>query len=300
MDESGLLIKGLSDFDEESNIMASIQDTLLNQLKETFSRPRPFNQQVVNAIASQYNYTEDRLKAFLEEKFPELDEVAQDLTFSPLFTPGLEERAAFCAELKAECLTRQQVMEMVSTLTDENLRAPFQMPSGEILELPLTEVMLDRYLGRLYLDKPISAKVHDAIQQNIPNEDYGLANALGRETIWTTSQREALLIRFLETFKQRSSYEFDKLKALTSFTKTYRPKSLKEFEGNLNSLIESCEQDMSNTEKRGYYDEGLLHQYSGHVESDLTEAEVIKAHYERLIRLAQALLSDIKDMSIPA
>jgi hypothetical protein len=184
---------------------------LLKKLAEDLSRERIISLQVRTYIADQYGYDEDQLVRFFDEKVPTLEDYEVDLTFSPLFTPSLEDRAAYAAILGEQALSKAEVHHLSTQLAERNLYGHFITPKRENIPMILREVTIDRFVDRLYLEHPIDADVFKAIEATAPKGEDTFMKVLGRDSVWQEPWRRDTLIAFLAVFHQCKNFSPEKL-----------------------------------------------------------------------------------------
>jgi hypothetical protein len=270
---------------------------LLDVLRQDLSGEREFRQQVIDAIADKYGTTLDQFEDFRQQKLPDMDEVDLDLLFSPLFTPLLPDKPRYMAVLGRHTLTGEQVSMLIQTLASENLQAELAATAHDKFILPVPEVMIERWVCRLSLDKSLPEGGSDIIERCVPADEQAWTNAIARDNVWQSSERSQLLVSYLEAVCHQQRYDREKLLALTDTVRTYRPSDLADLDQKLQSLIKSLEDDIPNVESRGFMDEELKRAYQAHGPNDANEAKHIRENYLRQIDLANQLREDIALMT---
>ncbi|MBY0451166.1 MAG: hypothetical protein K2X01_11135 [Cyanobacteria bacterium] len=283
---------------EQSNL----RETLLELLKQDLSAPRELSAQVMHVIVDQFGFAEESLAAFFAEKASTLEDFELDLIFSPLFTPSTADRERYVRVLGPDCLQAtdlHHLSEALVSLGEEgNLQAQLalSLSAGPVFSMPLKDVMIDRYLHRLALDKTLPAEVFAVIADPataLQEPDKAALNVLGRETVWQTRERYTLLIAMIQVSLARNTFSIDRLRYLTDFMRTYRPASAFDLPKQLESLIRSCESDLENIRNRRYHDPHLRELYETSDTATVnTEAERITRNYESMMAHAEALLED--------
>ena len=277
-------------------------NTLLALLKQDLSAPRELSPQVLHMIVDQFGFAEETLDAFFAEKVPTLEDFELDLLFSPLFTPSSTDRERYVSVLGPNFLLADDLQHLSQTLVSlgevGSLQVQFalSLTAGPVFSMPLKDVMIDRYLHRLGLDKPLPAEVFALIADvatALPEPDKAALNVLGRETVWQRPERASLFVALIQVSMARKTFSVEKFKYLTDFMRTYRPASVFDLPKQLESLIRSCESDLENIRNRRYHDPHLRELYETSDTATVnTEAARITRNYESMMAHAEALLED--------
>jgi hypothetical protein len=276
--------------------MSESHENVLSHLKADLTQPRALSQQVETTIADRHACTLDQLHRFFTEILPTLDDVDLDLTFSPLFTPTLADKARYAGLLSDSALSPQQLDEWIDTLTEQGLLAPLQTQTGETFSFPVSWVSIDRWVKRLGLTQPIAPSIYAQITILSPEADLPTALVLVKEAVWQGAGRTSLLTHFLQAFQAKQSFKLDELAHLTDLVRTYRPASLADLERQLRHLIASCESDLAKVGGDNIHHPMLkdkyVTQHEGADSLDIHAQEATKT-YMGLIRTAEALLTYI-------
>ncbi len=269
---------------------------IYDRLKADLVAVRRLPEQVVSEITDRHNVTPEDLPAFFDTTFPTLEDYQVDLILSPVYTPTQDNKLSFASLLREAFISTEQVSEWTKQLESEALVATLQAPNGLEIKLPLHEVSIDRYVRLLGLDRPISADVHIAIEEDTPAEDYMRLNWLAREGVWSGSERGNMLVAFLKVFKVRKTYSAAKVEFLTDFLRTYRPSGLFDLARQFDSLIASCESDLEGLAGRAFHDPQLKGTYS---DSELAhyQTDKVRQHYQSMITMAQELKEDYHQLA---
>jgi hypothetical protein len=175
----------------------------------------------------------------------------------------------------------------------------FLTPAGQNLPMALKEVTIERFVGRLYLERPIDPAVFAAVEASVPAADQPLTLVLVRKPGWQEGWRKALLKGFLSSTAKHHRFSQDKLIYLTDFLRTYRPGSFGDLNRQLASLIESCRTDLENVKGRSFHDAHLKEMYADAEAFDAAaqeEARQVTATYNQMIAHAEALQQDFETM----
>jgi hypothetical protein len=275
-------------------VKESLIAQLLDQLRKDLSQERTLPPQVLNTITDQFGITVDQLATFFQSHVPTLEDAAIDLTFSPLFTPTLQDRRPYFALLRENVIP--SLKSLLSSL--QPVTTTLCSPDGSKFTMPLQEVTLQRYVSRLHLDRPLAEKVFWGIERLLPEDERPLANALARESVWKDPARQEMLIAFMTAFYKdsESTHSLDKLVYLTDFVRTYRPVTFFDMERQLDSLVRSCESDLAKASEQPFHDAHLKEKYLVRQEGHVKEAprEMVQLHYLRLMEQAKSLREDYR------
>lgn len=271
----------------------AMTDLLFEMLKTDLSVPRMLLEQVTSYIRDQYGFQTADLPTFFKEKFPQLEDYEVDLIFSPQFTPGEHNRLEYIPILGEQALLTDEIIALKRRLQEADLYVEFKTADGMAdVACPVHEVFIDRYVNLLHLDHALpDASVYAAILSDVPQESHNEVNLLAREEIWRGELRRDILLAFLKVFHEKRNFAVQKVQFLTNFVRTYRPGSLLDVERQLQSLIDSCEQDMENVAGRGFHDEYLKAMHAGGRLNLGEEAEVFE-HYKVMMDMAARLKED--------
>lgn len=271
------------------------KDWLLKKLAEDLSRERVISPQVLEYISGHYHVGEADLADFFANRIPELEEYELDLIFSPLFTPTFEDKAGYAPILEAEALDAQEIRQTVQMLVEKPVYGHFLTPRRENIPMVLKDVMIERFVGRLSLDKPIHPDVYAAIEAAVPENSRPQVVTLARNSVWQDLWRQEMFKAFLTVFHKRHNFALEKVSYLTDFVRTYRPSGLEDLERQLESLIQSCRKDLESVQGRSFHDPHLKELYA---DADAFNAAVreeeraVSASYQQMIAMAESLQQD--------
>jgi hypothetical protein len=267
------------------DLMAALEE----QLKEDLTLTRFINEQVLEEIASRYEYSGNRLGEFFQERYLTLEDYQADLVFSPLFTPGWEDKLRYAQLVGFSIVTEQDVKALIGRLESQGLNASFQTQTGETWLTPVHEVNLERYVTKLMLEQPISDNLAEKIKAYVPNEHHYSVALLARDAVWEGPQREALLTDYLQVFHAKNEFTLDKVRYLTDFVRTYRPTSHADLVRQFESMIKSCESDLNNVADQSFYDQQFKELYSDSERAHFKNIDV-QHRYQYFMTMAEQLL----------
>lgn len=268
---------------------------LIKKLAEDLSRERVMTPQVQEYIINQYGVNPEEFAAFFADRVPGLEDYELDLIFSPLFTPTLSDRSGYGAILGAEALGTEEVRGLIETLVQKPVYAHFLVENRQNIPMALQEVTIERFVDRLYLDRPLSEGLNALIGEAAPVALQGELRMLARESVWQDSWRQDLLAAFLRLFHLQQNVALEKVLFLTDFVRTYRPGNLNDLQRQLDSMIQSCKKDLENVRGRSFHDAHLKEMYAdteAFNEAAEAEAQAVSQNYQQMIVMAEALLND--------
>jgi len=198
---------------------------LLELLAAELEKPRPLPPQVAKHLSGTYGVSLDGVGEFLAGKLPELEDYEVDLILSPVFTPSLQDQAVFAEHLGRESVPEEKWPSLVASLAARPIRAHLLGEDREAVEVPLREVVIERYVRRLRLQGTISEEVFRLITAT-PAAVRPLLKAVARRAVWTRASRTEILRQFLA----RSSAEHlaEDAPALLNLVETYEPADVAE------------------------------------------------------------------------
>jgi hypothetical protein len=273
---------------------------LVSVIVERLSTARPLAGQVLEALMSQYQQTDDLVPAFLTQTLQTLDDTAIDLLMSPAFTPTMEDRKACIAVLKQNALTTEQQQALLADVIAANPTMTAILPDDTSVTFPIPDVNLMRFVRLLQLTRPEDAEIFARIEELISTEqDKALYHVLARDAAWT--DKTTILHGFLPVLAQQPA---NTMVLLTNFVRTYRPNSFSELDRQLESYIRSCESDLNRAGELSFHDVRLKEKYVLHGEGDTTHhmqhqmkhEEDVKANYLQMMdqgRLLRDLLQHV-------
>lgn len=273
----------------------TLHERISKKLAEDLSEERPISRQVQEYITDHYGYSVDDLPRFCTEKVAELEDYELDLVFSPLFTPTLEDRAEYMPILAEGHLPKADIARITKELVERSIYGHFITPDRQNIPMVLKDVSIERFVDRLYLERPIDESVYQAIEKTVPANDRPMTQVLARKPGWQDSWRKEMLKAFLETFEKRKNFNIGKVTYLTDFLRTYRPGCIQDLERQLESLIESCRKDLENVAGRSFHDAHLKEVYAESEKPSMSvseEEKTVTANYKQMIANADELLKD--------
>lgn len=272
------------------------QEALLQRLEESIihdlTQPRPIKDQVLIGIADNYGVGGDGLPDFFKDKLAGLEPYEWDVTFSPQFTPTLQDRKRYLGLIGPGHISKDALQQLIDRIVGKHLAMPLQHSGQQnTLSLPLNDVVVERYVLRLGLERPVPEALEQVLEHlSAQHADvYTTLNSLFREACLNKPERVALVKAVVATMLEKDQLQEDTLLFLIDTIRTYSPNSQEDLKRQLEALITSCKDDIAAAPDRSYHNEDLKFQHSGNAK-DMAQADVIREHYQAMIGKAEALL----------
>jgi len=203
-------------------------DPVFERLVAELERPRPLTPQVLRHLSATYGLGRDEIGRFLEEELPRLSEEETDLALSSLFTPKLPDQAIFADLLGRGSLPASEWPAWVERLQSRPTYGCLVTERGTRHGVALRTVTLERYVHRLRLDATVSLAVFDAIRSSVTTPRRPALLAIARRAVWSTSDREQILLDFLANSSRESASSLDDAEALLALMESSEPESVED------------------------------------------------------------------------
>lgn len=208
-------------------------------------RSRPLTSQAADHIASHYGVSRDELGAFLTGRFPSLEEYEADLILSPVFTPSLEDQARVSPLLDRETLSVDFWPELISTLLARPTIAHLITEDGATHEVALPEVVIERFVTRLGLERTLPVRFQQLLDALPPVHDRPMLKAIARRPVWNESGRAEILFRFLVATTAGDGCSVEEAVQLTQLAETYQPRDIGELLARIPAWQEVLKREIS-------------------------------------------------------
>lgn len=272
---------------------AQLLESLTAEVIKRLSLPRPLSPQVSNALADNYTVSESEYEVFFAEKLNTLDEYEIDLIFSPQFTPKPADYDAVCVVLGVNQLTSVDSANLLIAVLNVLSSVPMVLPSSATVNLPLHEVMVQRFLKLLFLTESVPVVLAEVVQtESFTAAILARLTYCVRQSIYKLDKYAQFFALLLKHFSQKTEMTLEKTLFVHEFIQTYKPTTLDEMTRQLNALIASCEADMVTAVERSYHREEIKMGSAGS-DDDFIEAETIRVSYRNTIRLCQLIKADL-------
>jgi len=140
--------------------------------------PRSLKPQTERQLAGYLAEHSSSVAGFLLCASEVLEEYELDVLFGPVFTPTLQDRAALADLLMDGPVAETEIRRIVEELSREAGHAMIRMPDGSEARLTLHEVMVDRFVKLLRLQRGPDAVTARSIWQALPGDLATAAIAL--------------------------------------------------------------------------------------------------------------------------
>ncbi len=196
-----------------------MQPEIEQRLLHDLTRRRELPPQVKRHLISVHGIAEDMIGRFFREQLNQLEDYEREQMFAPLFTPTLEDRAAYAELLQKHSINEAEVEAAIQGLVRQGLHCPIDVPGEGDFALPLEEVLITRYVRLLRLTAAPPAEVIERLVRAIPGDDCGLALAQLRDPAWRTPAKYAWLASYLDVVQARQGFSLLKFDFLTDLVR---------------------------------------------------------------------------------
>jgi hypothetical protein len=194
---------------------------LLETIAAALERPRAITAQVGKHLDDAHGVAREAVGAFLETELPKLEDYEVDLILSPLFTPTLSDQIAGAELLGNESVSAAQWPGLVQQIVARPTKAQLRTEDGVEHQVPLRDVVVERFVHRLRLDGTIADDVFRLIGSLPQASDRALLKAIARRLVWENPDRRAILVRYLNAVGD--SFQTNDAVALLKLVETYEP-----------------------------------------------------------------------------
>ncbi|MBF0138287.1 MAG: hypothetical protein H7833_05085 [Magnetococcus sp. DMHC-1] len=257
---------------------------VLAEMRRALTRTRHLEDRAATRIRDRMR-VDQPLDGLVANRIDRLEPVDVELLLAGIFTPDRQDREPFEAVLPLAGLDGATLTSIVDMLTQEKLGCPIEF-SGETTLLVVPEIIIERYVRLLHVDRPIQPVVAERIRDLFPASQHACALCCVRQPVWQGEERVALLLGFLDMLQKDATGQIEKLLFLSEFVESYRPLDLAQLTWQLIHLVESYQNTqlgpVFNPELENLQVNALRSRYCG---------PQVKA--ERLA-MANALLRDLK------
>ncbi|MEO5378227.1 MAG: hypothetical protein H7832_10675 [Magnetococcus sp. DMHC-6] len=232
--------------------MSAILDRIIQQLRVQLERTRFLNARLAGSITTTLGVN-NPLFGLDGHRLAALEPFEQEILLSPLFTPGMEERVALESELPQEGVAPSQITEVIQQLQEGGVTC--QVIFGqESRQLQVPEIVVERYVGLMYLDQNVPEKVAQLLSIfSLQGGERERAMVIARGRRCHYAYREELLIVSLEAMVRKHSFHLDKFEFLENFICSSRPHGVADLVPHLEGLIDSYREE----EERPVFNEQL-------------------------------------------
>lgn len=222
---------------------------LIPALTAALERERVVSPQVVRHLLDTYGIGREAIGEFLERELSGLEDFEVDLVLSPIFTPTLKDQAVFAELLGQESVSRSEWPAIIRRLVNAPTRAQLVSEDGQVHEIPLREVTVERFVHRLRLDGAISAEDLKLIGAVATAGGAAEMKAIARRAIWEKPGRHAILRAYLEGALAEGEFRLADAEALLKLAETYEPADVEALLSSIPHWLSVLEQEVN--ESRG-------------------------------------------------
>ncbi len=267
--------------------MKQLRDKLVRDLIE----PRLMTDHVSRSLMDLCELQSNEVQAFLRDRSADLDEALIDTIFSPMYTPGWEDRARYVVDReRVENITPMVIEVIIADLGREGLTATYTYEEDTVT-MPLPEVMIDRWVRRLHLEVKVDERIIKAIEATIPTPSQAQVKALAGAPDWRAAGRDAILIACLTGYAQTGRFTIPKFEHLTGLIHTFRPRDLAHLSEQIDHLVQSYREDSG----EHFFDSHLKEAY-GPMGVNTPVKDNLTTDRQRQIALSTQIQDDLKDL----
>jgi len=203
-------------------------DPVFERLVTELERPRPLTPQFLRHLSATYGLGRDEIGRFLDEELPRLSEEETDLALSSLFTPKLADQAIFADLLGRGSVLASEWPSWIERLLVRPTYGCLVTEQGTRHSAALRSVTLERYVYRLRLEATVPLAVFDRIRSRVSPAQRPVLLAIARRGVWTTPERQQILLEFLENAPGVPGSRPEDSEALLALMEASEPESVED------------------------------------------------------------------------
>lgn len=234
---------------------------LLETIAAGLERPRAVTAQVVKHLNDAHDVDREAVGAFLEAELPKLEDYEVDLILAPLFTPTLSDQASVAELLGDQSVSVAQWPNLVRELVARPTGAPLRTEDDTVHQIPLRDVVVERYVHRLRLDGTIVAEVFQLIGSLLQAEDRALLKAIARRAIWEKAGRREILVRYLTSVGD--AFHAEDAVALLKLVETYELADIADLLGRIPHWQQVLRQEINESGAKPFFNERVEELHGG-------------------------------------
>jgi hypothetical protein len=273
----GLNLSGLADwkrYDSEHNLSKMYQE-LEKIVADLIAEPRPLKAQTERQLSGHLSEHNTDLSSFLTCASEVLEDYELDILFASNFTPGLQSQAQVAKTLCDWTPAQKDIDRLVDQIGKTVDFAIVLLPDETEAKLMLHEVMVERYIKLLNLQRTPATNIVAMLQEVLPDDQWPIAAALLRQRGFT-AKHQTWYAHFVRHLAGEHEVDEGLLVTLADFVGNQTkldPKSLLDAAG---KMIRASEGSASYAENGHSYwspDVAQHHQYrgQGHTDKDLIQ-----------------------------
>lgn len=234
---------------------------LLETIAAALARPRELTAQVGKHLNDAHDVAREGAGAFLTAELPKLEDYEVELILAPLFTPTLNDQVAVAELLSNVSIPAAQWPDLVRQLVARPTCAQLRTADGVAHQVPLREVVVERFVHRLRLDGTISEDVFRLIGSLPQAGDRALVKAVARRAIWENPGRREILSRYLEAIGD--SFRAEDAAALLKLVETYEPANMTELVAQIPHWQQVLRQEINDAGAKPFFNERVEELHGG-------------------------------------
>lgn len=234
---------------------------LLETIAAALERPREITTQVGKHLDDAHGVAREAVGAFLTAELSKLEDYEVDLILAPLFTPTLSDQVAVAEVLGDESVPTAHWPDLVRQLVARPVCAQLRTEDGGAHQVPLREVVVERFVHRLRLDGTIAADVFRLIGSLPRAGDRVLLKAIARRLIWENPGRREILTRYLEAVGD--AFHTNDAAALLKLVETYEPANIAELLAQIPHWQQVLRQEINDSGAKPFFNERVEELHGG-------------------------------------
>lgn len=200
----------------QAGALSPMYEQLVTRIAEQLALPRPIKAQTQRQLSRHCSDESTETAKFLLSATDLLEEDELDIVFAAQFTPDCDDQIAV-SELLYHWRPSE---EEISRITDDACRhthhAIVVLPGEVEAPLPLHEVMADRFIRLLALQRAPEPRVSAALREVLPSSMWALGTALLRQRGFEAT-RQSWFVAFIEHMVRRHPVDEALLAATAEF-----------------------------------------------------------------------------------
>ena len=169
-------------------------ELMYEELKTTIidllARSRPLKPQTERQLSRYMTEHSAELYMFLRDAAKDLEEHEIEILFGPQFTPDVQDQADVSQILNHWKPTSEEMAQLVCDICEELRFTTVQLPGDVEAKLTLHEVMVERFVRLLHLERAPEPQVSAAIRDALPCDLWPFALAMLRQRGFTPPRQE--------------------------------------------------------------------------------------------------------------
>ena len=157
---------------------------------DLLARSKPLKPQTERQLSRYMTEQSEELYAFLRDASKDLEEYEIEILFGPQFTPGAQDQVDVSQALNHWRPTSKEITRLICDICKELPFTTIQLPGDVVAKLTLHEVMVERFVRLLHLERAPKPHVSAAIRDALPCDLWPFAMAMLRQRGFTPQRQE--------------------------------------------------------------------------------------------------------------